>query len=717
MLRVLDGRSLRDHRGVGGRGPWPCSDNGAVSEPEPAPGIHRDRWGVPRVVGRDLEDTARLQGLATATDRTWQLEHVRRRATGRTAELVGRPGLEWDTFVVRAGVEPLARQAFAACSEETRCFVAAYVAGVNEALPGATCPELDHLGATAEPWQDWTPLAVFAAQHLLFGTLPLKLWRRHARQVLGEERARLLGPEVLESSGSNSWVVGGSRTRSGLPLLAGDPHRSFEDPNGYVQVRLTCPAEGVDVAGFTFPGVPGVQHFAHAGEVAWGITNAMGDYQDAYVEQLEGDGSGSVRSREADGWTEAQVRTERIQVRGEKPVEVTVVRTARGPVVLEDSSGTSISLRRPSEVLGDLGFDCLVPLLRARTADDVVAALAGWVEPVNNLLAADRSGEIRQQVVGRVPRRALANRREPVPAWEPGHDWDGWEQLPGRHVGPGEHLVTANHRMPGFDVVGVDFAPPARAHRIEQLLDGRSGLTVADCADIHGDVLAGQPASLLDAMRCLKGLAAEAQRLRDDLLGWDQRFDADSELAASYVAVREAFVRRLAAEPELAELDRSPYPSLLDPWMSLEVTLYLQLARVFTPDGLALVPRRDEVLRAALADAAAARGDRWGERLRYEPPHALDRAGLRDRTRGPAMSGDNDCVRCAGKVPGVQGAVRGSVARYAWDLAGQHRSGWVVPAGASGDPGSPHHHDQQQAWLDARLLGVTGMELVTPETD
>ena len=155
----------------------------------------------------------------------------------------------------------------------------------------------------------------------------------------------------------------------------------------------------------------------------------------------------------------------------------------------------------------------------------------------------------------------------------------------------------------------------------------------------------------------------------------------------------------------------------LDSLFSTEGTLYLQLATVLSPDGLTLVPRRDDVLREALHEAAAGRGDRWGEHLRYEPPHALDRLGHRERTRGPAMSGDNDCVRCAGKVPGVDAAVRGSVARYAWDLAGQDRSGWVVPSGASGDPRSPHHHDQQQAWLAARLLGVTGMELVTPEDD
>jgi penicillin amidase len=86
-------------------------------------------------------------------------------------------------------------------------------------------------------------------------------------------------------------------------------------------------------------------------------------------------------------------------------------------------------------------------------------------------------------------------------------------------------------------------------------------------------------------------------------------------------------------------------------------------------------------------------------------------------TPGPAIAGDNDCVRCAGQVPGTDVAVRGSVARYAWDLAGIGASGWVVPMGADGRPGTAHHDDQRQAWVEARLLGLDGMERVTPDRD
>ena len=682
-----------------------------------ARGLHRDRWGVPHLVGDDVLDLARLQGRATATDRTWQLEHGRRLAAGRTAEILGAPAVDWDTLARRADLVDLARRALASTSAETQAFVSAYVDGVNEVLPRARCDELDLLGLDAEPWEPWTPLALFATQHLLFATFPSKLWRRHLRQVLGTAGAAVLRDDGLDVSGSNSWVVGGARTRSGRPLLAGDPHRTFTDPNVYTQVRLTCPAEGLDVAGFTFPGVPGVQHFAHAGGVAWGITNAMGDYQDVYLEELR-TRDGVLESREPEGWREAPLRTEVVDVREADPVRVRCVRTTRGPVVVEDAHGDAFSLRRPSDVLGDLGFDCLLPLLRARTADDVVAAFDGWVEPVNNLVTADTEGEIRQQVVGLVPRRGDGNRWEAVPGWEQAHVWDGWVDLPGRAVAPDEHLVTANHCMPGFEEIGTDFASPARADRIDALLRGRSDLSVADCAEIHGDVLAGQPAHLHRALCGLQGLDGPAEELRRDLAGWDQRFDAASRLASAYVGVRDAFVRRVASSAPLAGLDRSPYPTVLAAWTSVEVRVYLSLGTVLSDAALDLLPDRDAMLRAAVAEVADSVVPPWGQRHRFEPPHALAPRGFRaTTTQGTHLAGDNDCVRCAGQVPGDDVALRGSVARYAWDLAGMDSSGWIVPMGVDGRPGHPHRADQLPMWVDARLVGVTGMELVTPAVD
>ena len=130
--------------------------------------------------------------------------------------------------------------------------------------------------------------------------------------------------------GSNSWALGGSRTASGRPLVAGDPHRALDVPNVYYQNHLACP--DWDAIGLSFPGVPGLPHFGHTARVAWCVTHGMADYQDLYIERF--DASDPSRYEFRGEWREADVRQERIEVRGGAPVEIETVATHHGPVVV-----------------------------------------------------------------------------------------------------------------------------------------------------------------------------------------------------------------------------------------------------------------------------------------------------------------------------------------------------------------------------------------------
>ena len=513
--------------------------------------ILRDPYGVPHVRAGSVSELAAGQGEVTARDRSWQLEFLRRRATGTTAELFGAPALPWDRLARRTRIAETARRAHARLRPETAAFVASYVAGVNDGLHAGS-PEFDQVGARPASWQPWTPLAVFLAQHLLFANLGSKLWTARAREVLGDD-ARLLSHEGPHSSGSNAWAVGGDRTASGFPLIGGDPHRMIESPGVYQQVRLSC--DEFDVLGFAFPGVPGVQHFAHAGDVAWAITNAGADYQDVYAERLRRTSDG-VEALGPDGWAPADLRVETIGVAGRADEEIEVVATDRGP--LFDGSvdtGRGLSLRSASTVLGDLGFDAILPLLHARTADDVMTALDDWVEPVNNVVAADRDGAVRYRVAGRVPVRAEANRRGVVDAADPGAAWTGWlEELPHHDVPPDGQVVTANERRgPESEPIGTVFAAPHRAARIHQLLDGRTGLTATDFAAIHDDSLLLTAPLFQDLVRGVEPGPAGIP-VRAEILAWDGRMEATSRGAAAFAAWRSAFTIRLAAEPVLAPL-------------------------------------------------------------------------------------------------------------------------------------------------------------------
>jgi penicillin amidase len=662
--------------------------------------IYRDAYGVPHIRATDVLDLARGQGQAMARDRAWQLEYQRRRATGTAAEVLGAPQLAWDTWARRTRIVDTARRAFDGLGEETRAFVMAYVEGVNAALH-ADVPELQRLGIEPGPWDPWTPLAVFHAQHLLFASVPGKLWHHRARAVLGVDEA-LLSRDSAYSSGSNAWAVGGARTASGRPLIGGDPHRIFESPGVYAQVRLAC--DEFDVLGFTFPGVPGVQHFAHAGEVAWAITNACADYQDIYEECL-------------DDVVEGHEGT--IAVRGADPVTVEVLATERGPLFEVDRDrGRGLAVRDAPTVLGDLGFEALLPLLRARSVDDVDRALDAWVAPVNNVVIADRTGEVRFRNAGRVPVHAEANRLGIVPG-RGGDTWSGWVELPRHDVPADGQVVTANERRGSeSDLLGNEFASPHRAARIHDLLRGRDDLTVQDFAAIHGDSFTISSLAISALVRELApGPAGEP--VRDAILEWDGVMTAGSRGAAAFAAWRSALTTRLCAEPVFGPLrDDSVYGPLFAPYLSVEASVGWALEPLVTgPTPFGIDVRR--LATEALEDAAG-HPDAWGDTHVFAPTHAFD---LADADLEPPelpdtpLSGDIDTVRCTGWLPGLTDvAYRGSVARYVWDLDDRARSAWVVPMGASGDPLSPHHLDQVEAWADARLLPVElDWERLTPE--
>ena len=594
--------------------------------------IYRDDYGIPHLRAGSVLDLAYLQGRVTASDRGRQIRVERLRSEGRLASVAGAAEVGWDRFARRARLDDTARRCFAALSPETRRFLESYADGVR---------------AGGVDWQPWNSLGVFLVQHILFGTFPAKMWRAHVERTLGPAAVPWFGNEGF-SGGSNAWAVPGE--------IAGDPHRLLELPGVYQQVRLACPE--FDVAGLTFPGVPGVQHFGHAGSVAWAITNAMADYQDLYREELRATPDGT-RARGATGWEPVVTHTETIEVRDGEPVQVEIIETPRGPVI-----DANLSLRTPTRAAGELGFDALLPLLRSSTVDDVADALAHWVEPVNSVLVADTTGRVVQLTAGRVPVRDDRNRRVPVPAWDPRYAWQpGWAPMPRFDVAT---AVNANDRRADTEPYGADFAPPDRARRIRALLD--AGVA---SPRIHMDTT--MPADSVEAGR------REAWR----------------------AAVARALWRHPALEPLFTDCGYDP---LFAPWTDPRARIGHSLDGVLA--GLGLDPE-------ALASRDAAPAQPWGARHLLDP---VVLPGLKVDLPHVPLSGSRDCVLNTSSVTGVSDrCVRGPVARYVWDLADRQRSGWVVPFGAADSPHSPHLLDQLPLWTAGSLVPlVTDWDRLVP---
>ncbi len=668
--------------------------------------ILRDGFGIPHCYADSEDEAFFAQGWVHAADRLWQMEYDRRRATGRMAEAVGASAVASDVFHRRLDLSSFVRADHGALASDTIAMLGAYARGVNAWAEVHPLPrEFAAAGVDFERWEPWHSLLVFRVRHLLMGSARSKLWRSVVRDVLGADLAHTMttgrgadhiacvppgAPCVADAvvgfgdvdGGSNNWVLAGARTASGMPMLAGDPHRELEAPNVYVQGHVACPSW--DVLGLGLPGVPGFPHFGHNERVAWSITHAMADDQDLYTFT-----PGAFPA----------VRTEVISVRDGDAVDVDVVVTPRGPLIADD---LALSWTAIAEV--NLGFDAIAPMLRATSVEALFEANRPWVEPVNSLLAADVDGNIGYLLRGRLPLR-----RRPDAAWFPvsgdddSYGWDGWvafEDLP-RSDNPAEgFLFSANNQIsssPSAPYVALDVAPPWRATRIVELAGSLEGATVEAMAEMHRDVVS------LPARRVLARLGDWAP-----VAGWDGSMSSASPAAGAYAVFRRELLRVVVERSGLAAAFEHPRNRVL-PGVVAESVLWRVVEQLAHDDDPSLLQgwTWDDAFSAARRRADAAwHGERWGELHQTRQRHVL---GGIDASLHPARSvevgGDLDTVFATGYLPTVDLAARsGSVARYAFDLANWDRSGWVVPLGAAGAPPDPHAGDQQSAWAAGHLL-------------
>ncbi len=403
--------------------------------------LYRDEWGIPHVRARSAHDVFVGQGYAHAMDRFWQMDASRKQMEGRWAEWVGAPGVPADRLARRLRARAASIRDYQGLGSEAREMVDAYTTGVNAWLRSHPAPpEYELLACTPEPWEGWHCIAAMRQRGYLMGSVWFKLWRAAALSVVGAEAVvnlryddggadRLCIPPGADASrwtaslaelaepiralsllaasaetggGSNNWALSPSRTASGRPLLAGDPHRAFELPGMYAQMHLGC--DQFDTIGLTIPGVPAFPHFGHNANVAWGVTHASADIHDLYIEEF--DRADPSRYRHKGGWLQAVTTIEDIKVRGEDPAQVDLTETIHGPVVAGDpAKGHALTLKSVQFFELDRSFDCLLPMLHASSVDSLFQAVRGWGLIDHNLVAADTGGHIGHLVRALIPRR------------------------------------------------------------------------------------------------------------------------------------------------------------------------------------------------------------------------------------------------------------------------------------------------------------------------
>ena len=372
--------------------------------------------------------------------------------------------------------------------------------------------------------------------------------------------------------GSNDWVVGGSLSATGTPLLANDPHLGFDMPSVWYMNGLHCrtvsDACPFDVVGVSFPGAPAVV-LGHNARIAWGATNVGPDVMDLFAETVDPADPGAYLFQ---GESVAfETRTETIAVAGGEPVTITVRSTVHGPVLsdVDDrlADGPPISLRWTTLVEPDGAFESLYRLNVARDFAEFRAAFETWGAPSQNFVYADVDGHIGYQLPGRIPIRDGVRTGDRIRDGASGEqEWSGWipfDELPWQYDPPSGLIVTANNAAVDADYahyIAADWDRGDRAQRIAELLavaagDG-GGVTTDEMAAIQND------AHLLRVGRIVPGLlelatpdTADGRLLLERIAGWDRVCDIDSRGCAAYASVELQLVRRIF-DDELGPLAR-----------------------------------------------------------------------------------------------------------------------------------------------------------------
>ena len=530
--------------------------------------VLRDRYGVAAVFAQSDADAYRIQGWLHATDRTFQLDLMRRVGRGRLAELVGEAGVASDRLVRTLGCHTHIAGDWKLLESDERAMFEAYAEGVNAGFERAQrrVPfEYRLLRSRPTAWEPADGLAIGRVLALgLSGNWESELARGELLARFGTEVVEAIDgddghggwPAQLDPSvigaligavrdatssfggpggiGSNAWVVGPRRTRDGGALLANDPHLDLQMPSVWYEQRLS--GGTLDVRGFTFPGVPGVV-LGHNGRIAWGFTNSSIDVQDCYIEELDAE---QRRYRDTDGdWHELERRVERIEIKGGRSIEFEVRATRRGPLltdaVASSTLTTPVSLRWDSLRPGRAS-SVIHRLNRAGSWDAFRRACSDWLAPAQNVVYADIEGMIGLQHMGEVPIRAAGNDgSRPRAGSDPDGDWIGtipWDEQPGTSNPAASRIVTANDRLVGDDYphfLSREWMNGYRGERIRTLIDETADHTVGDQVRIQADVYSIPGAHMRDLLeRCApQPRTPGGIQLLELLLAWDGQVGSD----------------------------------------------------------------------------------------------------------------------------------------------------------------------------------------------
>ena len=736
-----------------------------------------DHWGIAHIFAANIHDAFFLQGYNAARDRLWQIDLWRKRGLGLLAKSLGPAYIDQDRaarlFLYRGDME----KEWAAYAPDSRQWVTAFVDGVNayvaQVQSGARPLPVEFKLTDSRP-ETWSAEDVLRIRsHALVSnvtsevararvvcagglkadelrrkieplghkvTIPpglnpcdvpadvLKDYLLATKQVdfsaltataqhadLSAERQLAAALDTQSTEGSNNWVIAPSRTATGRPILANDPHRQLGSPSLRYIVALNAP--GLNIIGAGEPALPGIS-LGHNDDIAFGITIFAIDQEDLYVYELSKSNPDAYRYQS--GWEKMQIVRETIDVKGGAAREVELRFTRHGPVLsLDAANHRAFAMRTVWNESGLAGYFGSSRLLMAKNWNDFKVATNAWGAPPLNIVYADTQGNIGWAASGRAPIRKNWDGLLPVPG-DGRYEWAGFhgkDVLPSLLNPEQGYFGTANEmNLPsGYpnerNRIAFEWTDRSRIDRINELLATKTKMTLADSMAIQTDAVSAQSRRAVALLASLSSPDAALTQALKLLEGWNHEESTGSAAAAIYEVWATKHLGKTTVAKAAPEAAR-----LIDNGQLQAVIEYLE-----HPDGaLGADPAaaRDAILLESLKSALAELNQRlgpdmttwsWGRlhRATFEPAVAVlaDPELRAQMSVGPLQTpGSSSTPRAQAYRPSDFSVIAGASVRLVMDVGAWDNSVAMNTPGQSDDPMSAHYRDLFPMWAQGSYV-------------
>ncbi|MFQ6083968.1 MAG: penicillin acylase family protein [Candidatus Aminicenantia bacterium] len=738
--------------------------------------IIRDKWGVPHIYAQNEKDLFFACGYVHAQDRLWQMELMRRAGSGRLSEIFGEVTVETDKLLRVLGLKKAAEKDLAKLSPKMKKLLTAYKDGVNayinskKPLP----PEFLILRYKPDPWEIIDSLLIKEIMaydlcvnfnsEILRAELIDKLREEKTNEImpsypeegavivpyLGKKREKSWESKdvtlefiptmsvrqapalqrffVKSGKGSNSWVVDGTITRTGKPLLANDPHLGIRLPSIWYEIHLI--GGNFNVVGVSLTGIPFVI-IGHNEHIAWGLTNSYADVQDLYIEKLNSKQDKYLYNGE---WKKLRIFEEEIFIKGKKePEKIKIKWTRRGPIItpivvkssnpIHGEFAESISLKWVIYEGGQVA-ETFYLINKAKNWDEFKAGVSLFDAPSQNFIYADRKGNIGYFLSGKIPLRKNHKGLIPVPGETDKYEWIGYleeDEKPFSFNPPEHFIVTANNKIVSDDYpyyISKDYLAPFRANRIRELLLKKEKHSIDSFKEIQLDVFSNQAQIFLPLIRELEDLSGEAKKAQDILKNWDGEMTEGKEPALFQVFLQ--FFNENTFRDELGDSLEKFKIRTDERWAGLLRIIDNSQSQWFENINNEKVmsvnksgENKKKIIEKSLNDAylwlsekyGAPENWNWTEMHAIYFQHALGQVAiLKFFNRGPyPVMGDGETVNNSDfSINNPYRTVVAASFRQIVDLADLKNSICVGSSGQSGHFLSPHYDDQIKLWLNGK---------------